>query len=430
MIKNKFISGTIILIIGGFITKLLGMAIKIITTRYIGDEGIGLYMLIMPTFVLFINICQLGFPIAISKLVAEDKNNNKRIIFSSLSLSLILNIILLFFVLIISPILTELLHNDRILYPLIAIGLVLPFISISSIIRGYFFGKEKMMAHVVSHIFEQIIRLILIVIITPTLLSYSLEAAVTGIVLVNIVSELSSIVILLFFLPKKVEIKKQDMKPDKEIIKDVLNISIPTTGSRLVGSLGYFFEPIILTFILLQVGYSNDFIVNEYGVINGYVLPLLMIPSFFTQAISSALIPVISKGFAKKNITYIKSKIKQGELFSIVIGLVVTIVIMLFPDYLLKLIYNTNQGTNYLRMMAPFFIGYYIQVPLTSALQAMDKAREAMMSTIIGVSIKIVLIILLSILKIGLYGLVISTIVNIFIVTIYNFIKVKKVLVN
>jgi stage V sporulation protein B len=287
-----------------------------------------------------------------------------------------------------------------------------------------------MMAHVVSHIFEQIIRLILIVIITPTLLSYSLEAAVTGIVLVNIVSELSSIVILLFFLPKKVEIKKQDMKPDKEIIKDVLNISIPTTGSRLVGSLGYFFEPIILTFILLQVGYSNDFIVNEYGVINGYVLPLLMIPSFFTQAISSALIPVISKGFAKKNITYIKSKIKQGELFSIVIGLVVTIVIMLFPDYLLKLIYNTNQGTNNLRMMAPFFIGYYIQVPLTSALQAMDKAREAMMSTIIGVSIKIVLLILLSILKIGLYGLVISTIVNIFIVTIYNFIKVKKVLVN
>ena len=75
MIKNKFIKGTIILIIGGFITKVLGMIIKIVTTRYIGDDGIGLYMLIMPTFLLFLNICQLGFPVAISKLVAKNKSS-------------------------------------------------------------------------------------------------------------------------------------------------------------------------------------------------------------------------------------------------------------------------------------------------------------------------------------------------------------------
>ena len=37
--NNKFIKSTIILIIGGIITKLLGMIIKIITTRIIGTEG-------------------------------------------------------------------------------------------------------------------------------------------------------------------------------------------------------------------------------------------------------------------------------------------------------------------------------------------------------------------------------------------------------
>ena len=127
MIKNKFITGTIILIIGGLITKLLGMVIKIITTRYIGDDGIGLYMLIMPTFVLFINICQLGFPIAISKLVAEDKRSSKKIIFSIIPLSIILNIVLLLIVLILSPLISNLLHDKRTLYPLISIGFVLPF---------------------------------------------------------------------------------------------------------------------------------------------------------------------------------------------------------------------------------------------------------------------------------------------------------------
>ena len=77
MKKSKFIKSTFILLVGGFITKILGMLIKIVMTRLIGTEGIGLYMLIMPTFTLLIAVAQLGMPVAISKLVAEDKRNNK-----------------------------------------------------------------------------------------------------------------------------------------------------------------------------------------------------------------------------------------------------------------------------------------------------------------------------------------------------------------
>lgn len=428
MIKNKFISGTIILIVGGLITKLLGMIIKIITTRYIGDEGIGLYMLILPTFYLFINISQLGFPIAISKMVAEDKRRSKRIILSIIPVSITLNIILLIIVLALSPLISNLLHDYRTLYPLIAIGFVLPFISISSIVRGYFFGKQRMIAHITSNVFEQIVRLILIIIVTPILLTYSLETAVAGIVLVNIISELTSIIILIFFLPKKVSIKKEDIVPDKNIIRDVLNTGIPTTGSKIIGSIGFFFEPIVLTFILLYVGYPNRFIVNEYGILNGYVMPLLMIPSFFTQAISYSLIPVISKGYANNKITYVKNKIKQAEIISLTIGILVSITMIICPELLLKAIFNTNNGGQYLRLMAPFFLGYYAQVPLTAALQAMDKAKEAMMGTIVGIVIKMSLILSLSTLKIGLYGFIIAIIINIYVVTIYDYIKVKKAL--
>jgi stage V sporulation protein B len=138
------------------------------------------------------------------------------------------------------------------------------------------------------------------------------ETLVIGIVLVNVASELASIIILVFFLPKKIKIEKKDIIPDKKIIKEVLNIGIPTTGSRIIGSIGYFLEPIIITFMLLKFGYNNDFIINQYCVLNGYVLPLLMMPSFFTQAISSALIPVISKGYANNKINYVRNKLKQA----------------------------------------------------------------------------------------------------------------------
>ena len=92
MRKETFIKSTIILIIGGFLTKALGMIIKIVMSRLMGSEGIGLYMLVLPTFSLLIGLCQFGIPTALSKLIAEDSKNNKRLLFSLLPISLFINI--------------------------------------------------------------------------------------------------------------------------------------------------------------------------------------------------------------------------------------------------------------------------------------------------------------------------------------------------
>lgn len=144
MKKNKFVVSTLILIVGGFITKILGMIIKIIMTRLVGTEGIGLYMLINPTFVLFIAICTLGLPTAISKLVSEEKRNNKKLVFSAISISIIINLILMFTIILGAKFISNtLLHDERTYYSILAIGLVLPFISISSILRGYFLVNKK-----------------------------------------------------------------------------------------------------------------------------------------------------------------------------------------------------------------------------------------------------------------------------------------------
>ncbi len=428
MEKSKFLTSTFILMLGAFITKILGMAIKIITTRYVGIDGISIYMLILPTFTLFVNIATLGFPIAISKLVAEEKNNNKKIIMSIIPVSIILNIILMFIIILVAPLISNLLLDKRTLYPLLAIGVILPFISLSGIVRGYFFGKEKIIPHTISQISEQIVRLIIIIVITPILLKNSLEAALTGIVLVNIISELTSIIILIFFLPRKIKISKKDFIPDKKIVKNVLNIGVPTTGSRIIGSIGYFLEPFILTYILIKVGYSSLYIVKEYGILNGYVFPLLMIPSFFIQTIGLILIPIISKSFTNNNIRYAKSKLKQGLLVSFGLGVIITALMMMKPAFFLNLIYNTDAGTPYLKLLAPFFLFYYLQIPLTAALQAVNKAKDAMLSSLIGMTVKIILIITLSFLRIGIYSLIIATIANILIVTFHNYIKIKRVL--
>ena len=427
--KNKFVKSTLILMLGGAITKILGMIIKIVTNRLIGVEGLGVYMLITPTFMLLIAIAQLGFPIAISKLVAEEKNNNKNLVFSSLPISLTINIIIMIILLFSgSYISNNLLHDKRTLYAIRSIGFVLPFISISSILRGYFFGKQRMFPHIISNVTEDAVRLITIIIGVPIALKKGIESAVSFIVISNIVSELSSIVVLFFFLPKNFKITKEDISPNKKNIKDILNISIPTTGSRLIGNIGYFLEPIILTFFLLKTGYANTYIVKEYGILNGYVMPMLLLPSFFTLAISQALIPIVSKSYSDNNIIYVKKKIKQSILFSSLIGIPATIIFILIPEIPLKLIYNTTSGSTYMKYMAPICLLYYFQAPLSSSLQAMGKAKDSLKGTIIGVSVKLIILAIGCNLKIGLWGLVISTCANIIVVTIYDLRRVKKYL--
>lgn len=426
--KNKFIKSTLILVIGGFFTKVLGMAIKIVLTRLIGTEGIGLYSMIMPTFLLLNSIAQLGLPTALNVLIASDKYNTKNLVFTAILISLSIDIMIMLFLIVSSTFLSNNLLNDaRLSLGLLSIGFVLPFITISNCLRSYFFAKQRMYPHVITNIIEDLVKLIFIIIGIPFLLSKGIEYAIAFVILSNIFCELSSIIIFIFLIPN-FKCKGKELKPNIKNIKELFKISLPTTGSRLIGSIGYFLEPIIITFVLLKIGYTNKFIVTEYGIINGYVMQLVLLPSFFTGAISQALIPIVSKNYVKGNFKYISKKIKQAIFFSLLIGIPATIVFELFPDVLLKLLFNTNKGVEYIKVIAPICLLHYIQSPISSSLQAMGSAKISMIGTLLGMILRTISLFIFSHLKIGLWSLLIATSINIMFVTIFDLYNVRKIL--
>ena len=427
MNKEKFIKSTIILIIGGFITKILGMVIKVINTRLIGLEGISLYMLIFPTFSLFMSLSQFSLPTSVSKLVSEDKYNNKNLVFSSIPIILIFDLILIAIILLSASFISiNLLKDSRCYLPILCISCVLPFEAMSNMLRGYFFGKQKMLPHVISHIIEQIVRLVLTIILVPTLIKIDLVYAVSFLILVNMISEFTSIIILLIFMPKHIKITHQDIKPQRNNIKNILSISIPNTNTRLIGNIGYFLEPILLTSGMLAAGYDISYITLEYGIVAGYSMPLLLLPGFFTGAISNSLLPVISKANTLKQYSYIKRKLKQAILISLMIGIPITFILFLFPDFFLKLFYDTTHGGIYLRYLAIPFLFYYIELPLAATMQAMDMSKNVMIDNMIGIILKTVLLYFLSLLHIGIYSFIIASSINIILVATSHYFHVKK----
>ena len=384
-----------------------------------------MYMLILPTFTLLISLSQFGFPLAISKLIGEDTRNNKRLVISILPVLIIINIILIILIILLSPIVSKkLLHNEDIYISILAMSLVIPFTSISSICRSYFFGKQKMFPHVLSNVVEDIVRLIIMIIGIPLIKPYGLKYIVCFLILINIISEIISTIILIIFLPKNIHITKEDLKPNKTYIKETLNICIPNTTSKLIGSIGFFLEPIILTNILL-LNYSNNYITTEYGVISGYVIPIILLPSFFTLALSQSLLPVISKDSVKNNLKSIKKKVSYIIFLSLLIGIPITIILLFKGDQLLQLIYHTSKGYNYLKILSPVCLLQYIQAPLSTTLDALGKSKINLISTILGTITRTISLIIFSYSKIGIYSLIISISLNIIITTLYQIKKVR-----
>lgn len=426
--NNIFLKSTLVLLFGGIIGKLVGFVLRIIVTRKLGPEGMGLYSLLAPTSALLSVIATLSYPTALSKIISEKSSRTKTLFTSIIPLSLIINIFIIVVTVLLAPTLSTLLKNETLYFPIICLSLVTPFISISSIIKGYFWGKQNMFPYMLSNFIEQVARLILITLFIDKFLSLSLTHAISFIILVNAGGEVISQLVMMYFFPKNIKPSINDF--NKDDIKKVMNISIPSTSSKIIGSISYFLEPIVLTNVLMYVGYSKEFIVYEYGVINAYAMSLLLMPQFFTQNMATSLVPELSKYYSQGNKVMCKKRIKQIVLISSTIGAISTFIITLFPKFFLNILYHTTAGIDYIKILSPFTILFYIEYPLINALQALGKSKSAMKCTITSSIVRLISIATLSLLKIGMYSLILSIIINLLLSTYLYSKEIKKVLSN
>ena len=425
---NTFFKSTIILLIGGIFGKLVGFILRLIVTRYLKTEGMGLYSMLNPTSSLLSVIAVFSYSNAISKIISEETSRAKNLFLSIIPISILLNIIVIIIVILFAPFLSNvLLKEPRLLYPIISLSLVMPFMSFSSIIKGYFWGKQNMMPYMLSNFIEQVVRLIIIILFIDYFLSISLIHGICFIILVNIIGEISSNIIMILFMPK-IKIKLSDFKINFDEVKKIMKFCIPVTLSKIVASISYFLEPILITNMLLYVGYTNNYIVYEYGIVNAYALSTLLIPEFFTQNMSTSLVPELSKNYKNKNIDLCKKRIKQIVALSILIGGISTIIITIFPNFFLNILYKTNEGVDYIRLLSPFTLLFYIENPLVNSLQALGKTKQIFNITIKTSIIRIISIIMFSLSKIGMYALILSIIVYLISSTLLYYKEIKRTL--
>ena len=182
--SDKFLRGAMILTIAGLLVKVIGSVNRILLSRLLGGEGIGLYQMAYPVYLLLLSISAAGIPVAISIIVAEylaqrDYANVRQVFRVSLRLMAVVGLVLAAALVMAAGWLVEngVIKDARAYYALLALTPAIFFATILASFRGYFQGHQLMTPPAVSQIVEQFIRVVTMVVLAYVLLPYGLEFA-------------------------------------------------------------------------------------------------------------------------------------------------------------------------------------------------------------------------------------------------------------
>lgn len=430
MKKNFYISLSALLV-SGFIIKILGLLNRILIIRFIGTQGITIYTLITPTITLYLALSQFGFPLAISAIISRKNRSysNREIIFKGLAISFLLSFVLITSLLFIIKPLANLLNNQDIIIPLLWVIPLIPLVSFTGILKGYFNGIGMYAFYSFSTLLEQCIRVLFSILVLYYFQGSDFIFLVSSVVISLTIGELASVLFLLTKVNsyKLMPLKKM-IKPN-HISKEILSICIPTTSSRLIGNITYFFEPILYTITLVALGYNQEFINEKYTAVSGYAIPLLTIASFFSLSICTILVPEINKEYEKKNFINIHNLFNKSLLICYVISLFSTLMFFFYPKELMLLLFKSTIGSEYVRFMAIPLLLLYYQPIFTAILQTLGKAKETFFDSLVGSVLKIgTLVGLAYVGNISYNSLVYSIIVGVIFLTSRHLISVLDII--
>lgn len=393
----------------------IGMVFNIYVANKIGSEAVGIFSLIMSVYSFAITISTSGLGIACTCTVSEDfAKKNYFSAFKSVKTCMIFGIILSIgvsiFILILSPIISNLFLKDMVSpKPLYVITLGLPLISISSVIGGYLSAVGKSFKSAISQGLELTIKMVFTYILLRN--TKNVEDACIALMLADVISEFFSFSLNIIFY--KVDKRKYFEKRSipvlmkRRIFKIAFPIGITSCIRSGLSSLKQFLIPIRLELS----GLSYSMAVSKYGLINGMVMPILMFASVFINSFSSLLIPEFSRllagGNHKRLITICNAIFNLTFLFSIcVCG-----IFIFFSNDISFAVYQNLEPAVWIKFFASLIIFMYIDSIIDGMLKGINQHVSVMCCNILDLIVTITIIYFI-VPELGMTGYILSICVS------------------
>lgn len=403
MSSNKFLKGAAILTMAGLMVKVIGSFNRILLSRLLGGEGIGLYQMAYPVYLLILAVSSAGIPIAISIIVAEkmaknDYYNAQRVFKISLSLMAATGFVFaaaLFFsasALVDSDIISD----PRAYYGLAALTPAVFFSTILACFRGYFQGHQLMTPPAVSQILEQLVRVMTMVILAYLLLPYGLEYAAAGAAFGAVPGGITGLLVLSFFY---IKYKKQWVKSARQssiskdsvgsVVKRLVILALPVSCANIMVPVSSSIDMLLVPNMLIGCGYAVDEATALFGYLAGMAQPLLMMATIPTMSLASSLVPAISEAKILNDEAGIRQKADMAVKLCSMLTLPAAVGMSVLAEPISLLLYGTGMAAGVIMHLGPAIWLLGMHQVTTGLLQGIGSINIPMLNMLAGIGAKL-----------------------------------------
>lgn len=442
-ILPNFLTGTLILTISGIVVKVIGSLNWIIISRSLGGEGIGLYQMGFPVYLLALSISSAGVPVAISIITAEklaksDYSGAKRVFRTSLYFLFATGLIFSLALVVGAKFLVQwnLLRDARAYYSIIALAPAVFFVTFLASFRGYLQGWQNMKPTAVSEIVEQLLRVVTMIVLAQMLLPYGIEFAAAGASLGAAVGAVGGLLVLMYFYRKlKVQMQQKHLEqslyvvPESSgaIIKRLLKLALPVSISSLMLPVVANLDMLIVPVRLESAGYTISQATELFGYLTGMAVPLVNLSTILTAALSISLVPSISKLNTLRQTAEINKQVNTAFSVASIITIPCSVGLCLLAQPIAMLIYNAPLAAQTIQVMSGgiFLLGLH-QVS-TGILQGLSRTSIPVWNMVLAAAFKVVLNFYLTAMpSLGINGAAVATIVDIGLAAMLNLVFIYK----
>ncbi|SDF73887.1 putative polysaccharide biosynthesis protein [Sporolituus thermophilus] len=365
---NQFLKGTLVLTAAGIIVKVIGSLNWIILSRVLGGEGIGLYQMAFPIYLLVLSVSSAGIPVAISIITAEkaalgDYRGANRIFQLSLMLLIAMGLgfsVLMYFG---AGWLIELrfIRDARAYYALLALSPAIFLVTVLSSFRGYLQGWQIMTPTAVSQIVEQLFRVATMLIFAALLLPKGIEYAAGGASLGAGAGAAAGLVVMLYYywqLQRDVAEKERLLSgifPRENagsILRRIIILALPVSLSSIMLPLVANLDLFIVPARLEVAGYTVEQATELFGYLTGMAVPLVNLATLFTAALATSLVPAVAEAYAVGNAERIKLRTAAAMRLTNIVTIPAAAALWLLATPISALVYHAPEAGEVVRVLA------------------------------------------------------------------------------
>lgn len=434
---DNFYKDTLILTISNLATGILRFVFSIILSNKLGAEGLGLYSMIMPIYDLFCCVVCGGMIIAISRKAAifssnEDYININRLIRIAIIFDLFWSLFISALVFLNSKFISSFLIKDsRTLYSVMIICPALIFVALSSIFKGYFYGVSKAKVPAYIDIFEKAIRICVVIGILNILMLKTMVQTITAVYAALTLGELISFLILYAaYIMYKGKFKTTNTRRENngQLLFDILIVAVPLCINGFLGSILNTASTLVLPRRLVSAGIDYDTALSLIGKFTGMALNITFFPMVVIAAMSTVLVPEISKNLSQKNFYALEERTIEVIKLSFYLGIASMIICLCIPNSLGKLFFGRSDLGVYIVSSALCLPITYAAASTYSILSGLGKQTTILInSLLVSVEELILLYTLTAIPSINIYGFAITLFVTGVTSFVLNMYSIKKV---